>query len=307
MKSVILFIFIYVLAIPAYCQYAPGGSLFSVDSLGACQGVSKINGRVYLYGDRETGIIREYEYKDNALVYTSKECRFTVGENNIINHPTGIAYCGGEAFIGNSIRDVENPQKWIATIYHINWDKLLETQTLDKSLIHTITDDLAIQGTRPEYIEYNGERFVATSDYGNNGNEVRLYRYDLLQKVSKTSESDVLYDKFPCTPWVQNLHWIADQNILILVQNREEGRKWRLTLLDLEKSLETHKESIIQIIDFENRDELEGFCLLSNSKGMAVSSSRRNNVLIFDFDLSWKIRCKLTPFVDSNCPVKVNF
>ncbi|MFC4673016.1 hypothetical protein [Dysgonomonas termitidis] len=284
MKSIVLFVFIYVFTIPAYCQHASASSLFSVDSLGACQGVGRINNRVYLYGDRETGIIREYEYKDGVLVYMNRECRFTIGKKNIINHPTGIAYYDGKAFIGNSVRDARNPQEWLATIYLVDWDKLLETQTLDKSLINTVADDMAIQGTRPEYIEYKGERFVVTSDYGNNGNEVRLYRYDLLQKASKTSESGILYDKFPCTPWVQNLHWIADKNILVLVQNQEEGRKWRLTLLDLEKSLETHKESIIQVIDFENRDELEGFCMLSDSKGIAVSSSRSNNVFIFDFD-----------------------
>ncbi|MDR1525570.1 MAG: hypothetical protein LBS79_10020 [Tannerella sp.] len=289
MKYIILFFSANILAISAYCQDTllnTSGSLISVDSLGACQGASKINGRIYLYGDRETGIVREYEYRDSTLIYMHKECRFTIDGKDVINHPTGMAYHKGEAFIGNSVRDVENPQKWIATIYHVNWNKLLETRTLDQSLIHTIADDLAIQGTRPEYIEYKGERFVATSDYGNNGNEIRLYRYDLLRKASKTSESGVLYDKFPCTPWVQNLHWIANQNILVLVQNREEGRKWRLTLLDLEKSLNTHKASAIRIIDFENQDELEGFCMLSNRKGIAVSSSRRNNVLIFDFDLS---------------------
>ncbi|MDR1096814.1 MAG: hypothetical protein LBL57_01645 [Tannerella sp.] len=280
-------LFLYILLLFPAAVYTrppdlPGGRLFSVDSLGACQGVCRINGRIYLYGDRETGIIREYEYKDSVPVYMHKECRFTVGGKNLINHPTGIAYCEGEAFIGNSVRDAS--QQWMATIYHLNWNKLLETQTLDESLIHTIEDDLAIQGTRPEYIEYKGERFVATSDYGNNGNEVRLYRYDLLRKAAKTSESGVLYEKFPCSPWVQNLHWIADKNILVLIRNQEEGRKWRLTLLDLEKSLETRQESIIRIIDFENRDELEGFCLLPDGTGIAVSSSRRNNALIFNFD-----------------------
>jgi hypothetical protein len=269
-------------AVPARAPGQPDSRLFTVDSLGACQGVCRINGRLYLYGDRETGVIREYEYRDGVPVYTDKECRLTLGGKDLINHPTGIAYCGGDAFIGNSVRDAA--QQWTAVIYCLNWDQLLETQTLDESLIHTVADDLAIQGTRPEYLEYKGERLIATSDYGNNGNEVRLYRYGLLRKASRTSESGILYGRFSCSPWVQNLHWIADKKILVLVQNREEGRKWRLTLLDLQKSLETRRESIIRIIDFENRDELEGFCLLPDGTGIAVSSSRRNNALIFDFD-----------------------
>lgn len=31
----------------------------TIDSLGACQGISYQNGRVFLYGDREVGMIRE--------------------------------------------------------------------------------------------------------------------------------------------------------------------------------------------------------------------------------------------------------
>jgi hypothetical protein len=75
MKFIILFFLVNMPAIPAYCQdilLNTSGSLFSLDSLGACQGVSVINGRIYLYGDREAGILREYEYKDSALIYKNK-------------------------------------------------------------------------------------------------------------------------------------------------------------------------------------------------------------------------------------------
>jgi hypothetical protein len=68
---------------------------------------------------------------------------------------------------------------------------------------------------------------------------------------------------------------------LVLIQNQIEGRKWRLTFLDLEKSLEYSQASVIKVIDFGNRDELEGFCMLSADKGIAVSSSQKNNVLVF--------------------------
>jgi len=34
---------------------------FTVDFLGACQGISWQNGKAYLYGDREVGMIREFD------------------------------------------------------------------------------------------------------------------------------------------------------------------------------------------------------------------------------------------------------
>jgi hypothetical protein len=261
----------------------PNKQVFTLDSLGACQGVCIVEGNLFLYGDRSrTGVIRQYQYTGNTMEYLGGECQLTLNGNDIINHPTGIAYFNGDAFIGNSIRNPENPEKWIAAIYRVAWDNLLQYKTLDRSLLNTINDDLAIQGTRPALIEYKGKRYVATSDYGDNGNEVRLYHFEALKNASKTSDKDVFYAKFTCGPWVQNLHWIPQNNTLVLIQNQIEGRQWRLTFVDLEKSLSEGKEAIIKVLDFENQDELEGFCLLTAQKGIAVSSSRNNNVLIFD-------------------------
>ena len=265
-----------------------GKQMFTADSVGACQGVAIIEGRLFLYGDRRrtdggrAGVIREHHYTGDALEYLGVECRLTFNANDIIHHPTGIAYHNGEAFIGNSIRNPENPDKWIASIYLVAWDKLLQHRTLDKSLLNTINDDLAIQGTRPALVEFKGKRYVATSDYGDNGNEVRLYHFDELKNAKKTSDKGVFYAKFTSGPWVQNLHWIPETGQLVLIQNQIEGRRWRLTFVDLEKSLAAGKEAITQVLDFENQDELEGFCLLTAKKGIAVSSSRVNNVMVFD-------------------------
>ena len=279
----LLFLLPFGATVSAQSIFTPQGKqIFTLDSLGACQGVCLIEDKLYLYGDRKTGVIREYRFTDNNLEYLGGECQLTFDGKDIINHPTGIAFHNGDAFIGNSIRNPENPQKWIATIYRVAWNKLLQYRTLDESLLGTITDDLAIQGTRPALVEYSGKRYVATSDYGDNGNEVRLYHFDELKTASKTSDKGVFYAKFTCSPWVQNLHWIPQDNNLVLIQNQIEGRRWRLTFVDLEKSLATGKESIVKVLDFENQDELEGFCQLSVQKGIAVSSSRRNNVIIFD-------------------------
>ena len=259
----------------------------TVDSLGACQGISYQKGRFFVYGDREAGVIREYKLYADSLQYTGKEIRLTIDGKDVINHPTGIAYNGNRpVFIGNSIRLNPKGTLWKAVIYNVNWEGLQKTGTLDGNLLNTIEDDACIQGTRPEYVQYKKKWYVATADYGEHANEVRLYDPILLQKAKKTSEKGVLYKKFSCTPWVQNLNWIPEKGLLLLIQNQVEGRRWRFTYVDMEKSIETGKQQVVEVIDMGREDELEGFTFLpSLKKGIAVSSSRKNNVNTMD--ISW--------------------
>lgn len=254
----------------------------TVDSLGACQGVSYQRGRVFLYGDREVGMIREYMVSGDSLVYIKKECKLTEKGADVINHPTGIAWNGySPTFIGNSIRLDSAGTKWRAVIYCVNWKGLLATGTLDGNLLNTIEDDACIQGTRPEYVQYNNKWYVATADYGDKGNEVRLYDPALLQHAKTTSEKGILVKKFTCTRWVQNLHWIPKKNILVLIQNQVEGRKWRFTYVDFIKSIETGTQQVLKVVETDRADELEGFTFLnSDTKGIAVSSSQKNNVIM---------------------------
>ncbi len=253
----------------------------TVDSLGACQGISYQKGRIFLYGDREVGMIREFKMEGDSLVYQHKEVKLTQNGQDVINHPTGIAYNGtGPTFIGNSIRLNAEGTKWKAVIYCVDWKTLLKTGTLDASLLNTIDDDACIQGTRPEYVKYNNKWYVATADYGDHGNEVRLYDPEKLAKAKNTKQAGVLYKKFTCTPWVQNLHWVANKGVLVLIQNQEEGRQWRFTYVDLKKSIEAGKQVVISQVDHIDRaDELEGFSFIGDDeRGIAVTSSRKNNV-----------------------------
>ncbi|KQM69435.1 hypothetical protein ASE74_05425 [Pedobacter sp. Leaf216] len=257
----------------------------TVDSLGACQGISYQNGRYFLYGDREVGVMRGYKLQKDSLIYQHQEYRFTIKGENIIKHPTGIAYHKGlPTFVGNSVKQNAEGTVWKAVINCINWQGFLKTKTLDGNLFKTIEDDACIQGTRPEYVNYKGKWFVATADYGNKANEVRLYNPAALSKANKTSEKGILFKKFTCSPWVQNLHYIADKGILVLIQNQIEGRKWRLTFVDLEKSIIKGQEVVLNVIDTDKADELEGFTFTNKTeKGIAVSSSRKNNVSFMDF------------------------
>ncbi len=273
------------------------GALLTVDSLGACQGVSYLNGKAYLYGDREVGMIRTYTVGKDALTYTGQEIKLTEGGKDVINHPTGIAHNpiaqpgAGPTFIGNSIRPGDaslNPEgtKWRAVLYAVNWAGLLRTGTLDGNLLNTIEDDACIQGTRPESIQYDSKWYVATADYGNKANEVRLYDPERLARAKKTSEPGVVVKRFTCSPWVQNLHWIPSKGVLVLIQNQMEGRRWRFTFVDLKKSIEAGKEQVIKTIDIDKADELEGFTLLNDlTTGIAVTSSRSNNAQFMN--LNW--------------------
>lgn len=287
MKKTIIGLVVISVALSAYIPEHLSMSLTratTVDSLGACQGISYQNGRVFLYGDREIGMIREYQLKGDSLVDLHKESALTIAGKDLINHPTGIAYhTGRPTFIGNSVKPAVEGGKWKAVIYQVNWEGLLKTGKLDGNLISTIEDDACIQGTRPEYVEYNKKWYVATADYGNNGNEVRLYDPEALSKASKTSETGVLFKKFSCTPWVQNLHWIADKGIVVLIQNQVEGRKWRFTYVDLKKSIASGKQEVIKEVDIDRADELEGFSFMgSKTAGIAVTSSKANNVNYMD-------------------------
>lgn len=252
----------------------------TIDSLGACQGVSYLGGKVYLYGDREVGIVREYALAGDSLRYTGREYRLTQNGQDVINHPTGIAHHAElPTFIGNSIRLNPAGTRWRAVIYAVDWPGLQRRGTLDGNLLRTIEDDACIQGTRPEYVPYRGKWYVATADYGARANQVRLYDPVALAKAQKTSEPGVLVHKFACGPWVQNLHWIAERNVLVLVQNQIEGRRWRFTFLDVPRSVASGQAVVLQTVDLDRADELEGFTLLPGGRrGIAVSSARQDNV-----------------------------
>ena len=238
----------------------------TVGALGACQGASYQRGRVYLYGDREVGVIRAYTAGPDSLAYAGQELKLTKNGQDVINHPTGLAWNGeGPTFLGNSVRPNAAGTQWRAVIYCLDWAGLLRTGTLDGNRLAAIEDDAAVQGTRPEYVRYQNKWYVATADYGGQRNEVRLYDPARLATARKTSEPGVLVNKFTCSPWVQNLLWVPEKGVLVLVQNQVEGRGWRFTFVDLAKSLAAGREVALRVIDVDKADELEGFTLLGDA------------------------------------------
>ncbi|MDQ2862299.1 MAG: hypothetical protein M3R50_01390, partial [Bacteroidota bacterium] len=111
---------------------------YNIDSLGACQGASFQDGKVFLYGDREVGMIRQYQLAGDSLTYTGHEMKLTLNDTDVINHPTGMAYHNKMPFfMGNSIRLNREGTLWRAVIYCIDWKGLQRTGTLNGNLINT--------------------------------------------------------------------------------------------------------------------------------------------------------------------------
>lgn len=250
----------------------------TIEAVGAAQGLEYRDGKVYIIGDADVGVMREYDLvADLRLKYTGREIRLTVGGQDKLPHPTGLTFHPQfGTWLGNTVNRKGN-------IVLLDWEKLLKQGTLDGAIKHEIADDTAVNGTRPEFVRLGSQWFIATSDYGNQGNQVRLYDPAKMTSAAKTSEAGVLAHKFPCGEWVQSLHWIDDEGWLVLVQNQIEGLKWRLTFVDLKRSVANNRAEVVEMVDFAPDDELEGFHMIGRKRGLLISSSRLRNLAFANF------------------------
>jgi len=250
------------------------GDAHTVSGVGAGQGAAVVGESLLIYGDAETGVIREARLDDarrGEIVTTGRDILLTRDGVDLLPHPTGLTSRDGRlAFIGNTVAGE-------GEIFAIDLERALIDRDLDRAVINRVEDDLAVNGSRPEFVRFEGRWVIATSDYGPEGNEVRLYDPDRLLTAKRTSEAGVLLARYRCGPWVQNLHWIDSMGALVLVQNQIEGLRYRLTFVSLEDADRDLRDA--PPIDLKTpRDELEGFVLLGDGRCALVSSARENNV-----------------------------
>jgi hypothetical protein len=245
----------------------------TVPGIGAGQGVELRDGRVYLYGDSTTGVIREYDVVGNvSLNYTGRQIQLTAGGRDLVPHPTGLTVAPGlPTLLGNTVSEQ-------GTILIIDWARALANGTLDGAVQATITDDLAGNGSRPEYVRVGSRWLVASADYGPLGNEVRLYDPEQLKTAVRTSDPGVLIARFRCSPWVQSLHWLDSPGRLVLVQNTQSGLGWRLTVVDLALSISSGSQVVTLTTDLSPQSELEGFHVVAPERGLFVTSAATSNV-----------------------------
>ncbi|MBX2853121.1 MAG: hypothetical protein KTR15_15410 [Phycisphaeraceae bacterium] len=280
---------------------------YTIDNIGACQGVFVWEGSVWMYGDRgNKGVIKRLEWigpndegkpmlRDagetyELMLYRNRFSRTNEDEQlprNLIPHPTGLTHHPKyDAFIGNTV-----DQK--GTIYSLHFLGLTESGSLDDWITNKVIDDLATNGTRPEFVRWNGRWLIATADYGDKDNKLRLYDPEKLKTAKKTSDPGVLIAAFNCGPFVQSMHWIDQENTLVLAQNQTAGLGYRLTLLDFtpRSGYLRHLESptVKRIIDLgQPTDELEGFAIVAPGWAIMTSAMEENNATV----IRWPIKSK---------------
>jgi len=264
----------------------------TVPGVGACQGISIIEGSVWMYGDKDgQGVIKRMTWVgpddggkprliDTGEVYELTLYRDFTTRNqpgvrldpDPMPHPTGLTHHPDfGTYIGNTV-----DQK--GTIYHLIWEGFTESGNLDSWIRNKTIDDLATNGTRPEFVRVNGRWLIATADYGEKNNQLRLYDPELLAKAQRTSEPGVLVAAFDCGPFVQSMHWIDDQDTLVLAQNQTPGLGYRLTLLKFNEG--DGPPNVVRVIDLgQPTDELEGFVVIDDW-AVLTSASRENNLTI---------------------------
>ncbi|WP_145446105.1 hypothetical protein [Mucisphaera calidilacus] len=250
----------------------------TVEGVGAGQGVAVFGDKVYLYGDRwrrdsERGVIREYALEREPVVhvrFTGREIVLTAGGEDVAPHPTGLTrHPEYGVFLGNTVNRR-------GTIFHVDWERALADGNLDRAILNTTRDEVAVNGCRPEFVRVDGRWMIATSDYGDAGNQLRLYDPVRLAEASSTAESGVLVDAMPCGPFVQTVHWHGPSERLVLVQNREPGLLYRLTFVRLDASDDLRGYASIDLE--EPRDELEGAAIFEDGLVLMLSAMSELNV-----------------------------
>ncbi|MEO0513258.1 MAG: hypothetical protein AAF108_10240 [Planctomycetota bacterium] len=248
----------------------------TVSGFGAGQGIAHRDGLPYFYGDvrgesydldspeDDYGYIREYRLTGNGdgpgVEFTGREIRLTKNGVNVAPHPTGLTFHPEfGCFMGDTVNQT-------GLIFHLDFDRALADGTLDNAILNITADDVAANGARPEFVRFGGRWLVATSDYGDEDNEIRLYDPEVLATSARVSRPGALVASFPATPFVQTLHWVEALDTLVLVQNQLPGRLYRLTLARFQDGALV----LDPPIDIEGLDdELEGLFVGPVSGGVA--------------------------------------
>jgi hypothetical protein len=257
-----------------------GAKTRTMGGLGAVQGVSFHDGKVYLYGDvwdarPRVGVIREYtrDYEPTGRVVWLRK-----GDRPLIRHPTGLTW---HARLGTFLGDTVEKR---AVIYRLDWAKAWQDGNLDHAVLDVIDDDAAVNGCRPEFVRLGDRDYLATADYGDVRPEVRLYDPEKLVKARRSSAPGVVVHRVLCGPFNQNLHWDSRRGQLTCVQNVIAGRGWRLDVLDLARAVADGRASgpgaRLRTLTFAPHDELEGYRPLAEGCGLFVMSSRKNNLVV---------------------------
>lgn len=249
-------------------------------ALGAAQGASVLDRKVYAYGDAwlpppRVGVIKEYGLD---LAPTGRMIKLAKDGRPLILHPTGLTR--DERF-GTFLGDTVNQK---ATIYRLDWERAWADGNLDRAILDAIPDDAAVNGCRPIFVALEGRALLATADYGAVRPEIRLLDPEKLLQAKRTSAPGVVVHRILCGPYNQNLAWDGASGRLTCVQNVIEGRGWRLDTLDLARAVADGRAdgpgARIAAQTFPGESELEGYCTLPDGSSLFVAATLGDNLVL---------------------------
>ncbi len=244
----------------------------TVEGVGAAQAIFAEGDFIYILGDlyaREPGeygpgVIREFFRSTGddgraTLRSSGRQIILTESGRDVAPHPTGLTWHPNFGYwLGNTV-----DQK--GTIFQIDFARAIRQGNLDGCVLHEVADDAAINGTRPMFVTLPGGRVViATSDYGDQSNALRLYDPLALLAADRTSAVGVIVNETPCGPFVQSLASRGEIGELWLVQNQTAGVGYRLTEITLDARGAIASENVF---DFDRpTTELEGLLWLEPNR-----------------------------------------
>ena len=186
-------------------------------------------------------------------------------------HPTGLTHHEEiGTFIGNTTDQ-------LGTIYQVVWWGFKQSGSLDTWIPNRVIDDLATNGTRPEFVRWGDRWLIATADNANEDGQLRFYDPERLKQALNTSDEGVLVASFDCRSNVQGLHWIDEENTLVLMRYSEESDRSLLTLMQMgEEGQAPTAESTLFFSDA--RGPFTGFAVVEPGWAILTSPSAENNV-----------------------------
>jgi hypothetical protein len=254
--------------------------VLTLEDLGAAQGVSLRDGKLYAYGDvysanPRVGVIREYTMD---LKPTGRVVWLRRDGKPLILHPTGLTW---DPAFGTFLGDTVAKR---AKIYRLDWARAWADGTLDHAVLDVIDDDVAVNGCRPVFTTVGGRTLLATADYGDVRPEIRLYDPAVLLAAGRSSAPGVVVHRVLAGAWNQNLHWDGATGRLTCIQNVVEGRGWRLETIDLARAVADGRawspSGRVAVATLPPHDELEGFLPLDSRRILLITSSRRDNAVV---------------------------
>ncbi|MGE0621662.1 MAG: hypothetical protein AB7I04_01660 [Pseudomonadales bacterium] len=240
--------------------------------VGAAQGLDVMNDVIWIIGDADTGVARAFSLAAHGdLEPTGARIALTENGGNLVPHPTGLtSQSGVGTFLGNTVGGR-------GEILLVDWDMAAANGTLDGAVLNVVQDGEAREGSRPELVWTDNRWLLASADYGDDRNEVRLYDPDFLLSAADTTEANVLVARYPSPPYVQSLHYWAAEDVLILVRNRKSGEGWRLTCVDVTATWSSGALVVVDELEPGAPGELEGLHVVDGERVLMVTSSRSNN------------------------------